>query len=156
MDSLAKTNSLSVLISVCVPVYWQNLPNKVPERKVWKFKTSQRTIRFWLFYFSTEANYGALFSDYTPTYTIKLLARNSEYTTGHYGLWSMSFSLRLRGTFPLRAPTLWVWEGIPQWASEWLASAIVISESFPTCSISDRPRPLQPGLLFINWSDEKS
>lgn len=34
---------------------------------------------------------------------------------------------------PLPTADLSVWEGIPWWASEWLASAEVITESFPTC-----------------------
>lgn len=35
---------------------------------------------------------------------------------------------------PLPTADLSVWEGIPWWASEWRASAEVITESFPTCS----------------------
>lgn len=35
---------------------------------------------------------------------------------------------------PLSTADLSVWEGIPWWASEWRASAEVITESFPTCS----------------------
>lgn len=100
-------------------------------------------------FFSMEPKYSALFSNCSSVHaqTSPSVAPN---TTSRYDSWKMSSSLQLTGKIPLWAPTLRVWEGIPQWACEWLASAEVISESFPTCSTSGRPRPLQPELLFIN------
>lgn len=43
---------------------------------------------------------------------------------------------------PLPTPDLSAWEGIPWWASEWLTSAEVIAESFPTCSTTGTADPL--------------
>ncbi len=101
-------------------------------------------------FFSMEAKSSALFSDFSNLTRSNSYQCNSEHMTSHDDSWKMSSSLQLTGKFRPRTPTLRVWEGIPQWASEWLAAAEIISESFPTCSTSGRPRPLQPGLLFIN------
>lgn len=65
--------------------------------------------------------------------------------TGRYNSWKMSSSLHSTGKFSRLTPTPPVWEGIPWWASEWLTSAEVINESFPTCSTTGIPWPPSSG-----------
>lgn len=71
--------------------------------------------------------------------------RHAEPLTGHSDSWKMSSSLNSTGNrggkFPRLTPTPPMWEGIPWWASEWLASAEAISKSFPTCTTTGIPWP---------------